>query len=59
LERLETSGGGLTVRVSILSIVGVHVASVVSTVQECGVVIDVLAFRILVLKGNFVVIADV
>ena len=59
LERLETSGSRLTVGVSILSIVGIDVASVVSTVQESGVVIDVLALSILVFQGNFVVIAYV
>lgn len=59
LEGLETSGGRLTVRVSVLSIVGVDVASVVSTIQESGVAIDVLTLRILVFEGHFVMISNV
>ncbi len=59
LERLKTPGPGLTVRISVLTIIGVDVASVISTVQERWIVINLLTFMMLIFQSQFVMVADV
>ena len=59
LERLKTPGSGLTVRISVLTIIGVDVASVVSTIQERRIVINFLTFMMLIFQSQFVMVADV